>query len=104
MLFNPDGRYAYVNHLRSATIDVVKVSSRKVVRRITGLADVFSPDMALSPDGAELRAAHKKAGKVSVIDLRAGRVTSVLVTGPGTNPPGVRDHPERGLRLPHDGG
>lgn len=87
VLFSPDGRYAYVNHIRAATVDVVKVSSRKVVRRITGLADVFSSDMALSPDGAELWAGHKKVGKVSVIDVRAGRVTSVLTTGPDTNHP-----------------
>lgn len=87
VLFSPDGQNAYVNHIRSNTIDVVLVSSRKVVKRITGLADVFSADMALAPDGAELWAAHKKVGKVSVIDLLAGRVASVLDTGPDTNHP-----------------
>ncbi|MEO3935123.1 YncE family protein [Dermatophilaceae bacterium Soc4.6] len=87
VLFSPDGRYAYVNHLRSATIDVIQVSSRKVVQRITGLADVFCSDMALSPDGGELWAAHKKVGKVSVVDLRSGTVTSVLTTGADTNHP-----------------
>ncbi|KQU69688.1 hypothetical protein ASD62_03255 [Phycicoccus sp. Root563] len=97
VLFSPDGRYAYVNHLRSATIDVVKVSSRKVVRRISGLADVFSSDMALSPDGTELWAAHKKVGKVTVIDLQAGRITSVLKTGPDTNHPAFVTTPRAGF-------
>ncbi len=97
VLFSPDGTYAYVNHIRSATIDVVKVSSRKVVQRITGLADVFSSDMALAPDGTELWAAHKKAGKVSVIDLTAGRVSSVLTTGPDTNHPAFVTTPRAGF-------
>ena len=96
VLFSPDGRYAYVNHIRSATIDVVKVSSRKVVQRITGLADVFSSDMALSPDGRELWVAHKKVGKVSVVDLRSGQVTSVLETGPNTNHPAFVTTPSAG--------
>lgn len=96
VLFSPDGRYAYVNHLRSATIDVVRVSSRQVIRRIGGLADVFSSDMALSPDGAELWAAHKKVGKVSVVDLRSGKVTSVLTTGPDTNHPAFVTTPSAG--------
>lgn len=87
VLFSPDGRLAYVNHLRSATIDVVSVANRKVVRRIGGLADVFSSDMALSPDGHELWAAHKKAGITSVVDLVRGRVINVLQTGAGTNHP-----------------
>ncbi len=96
VLFSPDGRYAYVNHIRSATIDVIEVSSRKVVQRITGLADVFSSDMALSPDGKELWAAHKKVGKVSVIDLAADRISSVLDTGADTNHPAFVTTPTAG--------
>ncbi len=96
VLFSPDGRHAYVNHLRSATTDVIQVSSRKVIQRIGGLTDVFSSDMALPPDGAELWAAHKKVGKVSVVDLRSGRVTSVLNTGPDTNHPAFVTSPRAG--------
>ncbi|MDV6278809.1 YncE family protein, partial [Rhodococcus erythropolis] len=62
VLFSPDGSRAYVNHSREATIDVIDVASQEVVQRITGLADPFSSDMALSPDGTELWAAHKKVG------------------------------------------
>lgn len=97
VLFSPDGRYAYVNHIRSATVDVVKVSSQKVVQRVGGLADVFSSDMALSPEGTELWVAHKKVGKVSVVDLQAGRVTSVLQTGPNTNHPAFVTTPSAGF-------
>ncbi len=87
VLFSPNGRWAYVNHLRSATIDVIAVPQRRVVARVSGLADSFSPDMALSPDGKDLWAAHKKVGKVSVIDLVHKRVTAVLDTGADTNHP-----------------
>ena len=86
VLFSPDGRLAYVNHLRSANIDVISVASRKVIRRIERLADVFSSDMALSPDGKQLWAAHKRVGKVSVVNLVHGTV-SVLATGADTNHP-----------------
>jgi len=51
--------------------------------------------MALSPDGAEW-AAHKKVGKVSVVDLRSGKVTSVLSTGPDTNHPAFVTTPSAG--------
>ncbi|WP_283561957.1 beta-propeller fold lactonase family protein [Paenarthrobacter sp. PH39-S1] len=96
VLFSPDGRKAYVNHLRSATIDVIDVTARKVVDRITGLADSFSSDMALSPDGHELWAAHKKAGKVSVIDVPGRRVTAVVDSGAGTNHPAFVSTPQAG--------
>ena len=52
--------------------------------------------MALSPDGAELWAAHKKVGKVSVVDLRSGKVTNVLSTGPDTNHPAFVTTPSAG--------
>ncbi|GAC1495515.1 MAG: beta-propeller fold lactonase family protein [Pseudarthrobacter sp.] len=96
VLFSPDGQKAYVNHLRSATIDVIDVASRKVVDRITELADPFSSDMALSPDGNELWAAHKKAGKVSVIDVPGRRVTTVVASGPNTNHPAFVTTPQAG--------
>ena len=87
VLFSPDGKHAYVNHLRSPSIDVIDVAQRRVVRRIFGLADVFSSDMALSPNGRVLWAAHKKVGKTSVVDLVNNRVATVLDTGPDTNHP-----------------
>lgn len=87
VVFSPDGKLAYVNHIRSATVDVIDVRSRRVTQHIGGLADSFSSDEALSPDGQQLWVAHKKAGKTSVVDTRTRRVTSVLDTGMGTNHP-----------------
>jgi YVTN family beta-propeller protein len=54
---------------------------------ITGLADIFSSDMMLSADGGSLWAAHKMTGQMSVIDLAARKVISVLETGAETNHP-----------------
>lgn len=52
VLFSPDGRTAYANHVRAATLDVIDVEQRVVTHTITGLNDTFSSDMGLSPDGA----------------------------------------------------
>ena len=87
VLFSPDGRTAYVNHIRSATIDIVDVDHRRVVSQITGLADTFSSDMMLAPNGQTLWAAHKMVGKVSVIDVSERRVVAILDTGFETNHP-----------------
>ena len=45
ILFNPDGATAYLNLIRSATLDIIDVKAQKVVHQITGLGDVFSSDM-----------------------------------------------------------
>ena len=47
VLFSPDGATAYVNHILSATLDIINVNSQKVIHQITGLADVFSSDMMI---------------------------------------------------------
>ncbi|PTB35725.1 uncharacterized protein TrAFT101_010574 [Trichoderma asperellum] len=85
VVFSPDGKTAYANHIRSPSLSVIDVAQRRVVANITGLAAVFSSDMMISPDGQRLWAAHKMAGKVSVIDLAAQRVIGVLDTGAETN-------------------
>ncbi|MDO0924022.1 beta-propeller fold lactonase family protein [Streptomyces sp. TG1A-8] len=87
VVLSPDGKYAYVNHISEPEITVVDVASRRVVDHITGLGDTFSSDEAISPDGTELWAAHKRVGRTSVIDLVHRKVTTVLDTGPDTNHP-----------------
>jgi YVTN family beta-propeller protein len=87
VLFSPNGTEAYVNHIRAPVISVIDVASKTVKYNITGLADKFSSDMMLSADGGSLWAAHKMTGQVSVIDLHARKVISVLETGPETNHP-----------------
>lgn len=85
VVFSPDGKTAYANHIRSPSLSVIDVAQRRVVANITGLANAFSSDMMISPDGQRLWAAHKMVGKVSVIDLAARRVIGVLDTGVETN-------------------
>lgn len=85
VVFSPDGKTAYANHIRSPSLSVIDVAQRRVVANITGLADVFSSDMMISPDGQRLWAAHKMVGKVSVIDLVARKVIGALDTGAETN-------------------
>ncbi|KAK1237158.1 hypothetical protein MKX07_006037 [Trichoderma sp. CBMAI-0711] len=87
VVFSPDGKTAYANHVRSPSLSVIDVAQRRVVANITGLGDVFSSDMMISPDGQRLWTAHKMVGKVSVIDLVKRRVVGVMDTGAETNHP-----------------
>ena len=87
VLFSPDGSTAYVNHIFEPILSVIDVPTQTVRYNISGLADKFSSDMMISPDGRSIWAAHKMTGQVSVIDLGARRVISVLETGPETNHP-----------------
>jgi YVTN family beta-propeller protein len=87
VLFSPDGKVAYVNHIRSPHVDIYDVETRKPVANVTGLADTFSSDMMLSADGNRLWVAHKMTGQVSVISASSQRVVGVLETGPETNHP-----------------
>ncbi|KAF2734491.1 hypothetical protein EJ04DRAFT_493411 [Polyplosphaeria fusca] len=91
VLFSPDGKIAYANHIRSSSISVIEVQSQEVIHNITGLADNFSSDMMISADGKRLWAAHKMIGKVSVISLTQRKVISVLDSGPETNHPNFAD-------------
>lgn len=87
VLFSPDGRTAYVNHIRSPSVSFIDVESREVVFNLTGLPNSFSSDMMLSADGQRLWVAHKMVGKVSVISTATRRIVTVLDTGPETNHP-----------------
>jgi YVTN family beta-propeller protein len=87
VVLSPDGNTAYINHISAAEITAVDVHTRKVLYTITGLGDSFSSDEAISPDGTELWAAHKRVGLTSVVDLVHRKVAAVLTTGPDTNHP-----------------
>src|ERR1700716_4327658 len=84
---SPDGRTAYINHISLPEITVVDVASHKILDHITGLADTFSSDEAISPDGLELWVPHKHTGKTTVVDLVHRKVQAILTTGPDTNHP-----------------
>jgi DNA-binding beta-propeller fold protein YncE len=87
VLFSPDGKTAYANHIRNATVSVIDVERQVVKYTITGLADTFSSDMMLSADGLRLWVSHKMVGKVSVISTAQRKVIGVLDTGRETNHP-----------------
>src|SRR3954470_10265349 len=86
VVFSPDGRLAYVNHLRAREVDVIRVSDRRIMKRIRGVAS-RSSDEAMSTDGRELWLGHPFDGKVTVVDARRMRVLTILATGPRTNHP-----------------
>ena len=85
VIFSPDGRLAYVNHDRAPELDVIDVHSHRVVKRITGLDPGFSPNLAITPNGAEVWVTHKGTGRVSIIDARRLVLLATLTTGPVTN-------------------
>ncbi|MEW2546740.1 hypothetical protein AB0910_13320 [Streptomyces sp. NPDC047002] len=87
VVLSPDGRTAYINHISAPEITAVDVRSHKVLYNIKGLGDSFSSDEAISPDGTELWAPHKRVGLTSVVDLKHRRVAAVLKTGPDSNHP-----------------
>jgi YVTN family beta-propeller protein len=84
VVFSPDGRLAYVNHLRAREVEVVRVRDRRIIKRIFGTAPQSS-DEALSPDGRELWLGHPFTGQITVIDAQRMRLLTVLSTGPRTN-------------------
>jgi YVTN family beta-propeller protein len=86
VVFSPDGRFAYVNHVRAPEVDVVRVRDRRIVKRIHGVAP-RSSDEAISPDGRELWLGHPFDGKTTVVDARRMRVLRILNTGSRTNHP-----------------
>lgn len=86
VIFSPDGEVAYVNHIQSATVSIIDVSSRSIIDTVSGLADIFSSDMVTSPDGTRLWVVHKMIGKMTVIDLTT-QSTTVIDTGTESNHP-----------------
>ncbi|KAJ6782988.1 hypothetical protein PWT90_10304 [Aphanocladium album] len=87
VLFSPDGKTAYANHINGTYISILDVETRRETAQVTGLADKFSSDMMLSADGDRLWVAHKMVGKVSIVSLKQRKVVAVLDTGAETNHP-----------------
>ncbi len=85
VLFRPDGRYAFVPSSFTPELDVIETATYKVVARVKQ-ASPFSPNLAISPDGAEVWFTLKDTGKSQVISAEPPFQTlATLDTGPITN-------------------
>ncbi|CCF83920.1 YncE family protein [Nitrolancea hollandica] len=88
VVFSPDGKLAFVNHLSANELEVIEVSSHKVIERIPippGAGG--SADEGIAPDGKEVWLGHPNTGKTTVVDAQRFTVKAVLDTGPRTNHP-----------------
>jgi YVTN family beta-propeller protein len=84
VVFSPDGRIAFVDHSFTPELDVVDVASGAVLKRIP-VVSPFSPNLAITADGAQVWLTHKDVGKVTVVNARTYDVERVIDTGPVTN-------------------
>lgn len=84
-IFSPDGAYAYVCSSFSPETVVIDTKSRAIVGRVKQESP-FSPDIAATPDGAQVWLTLKDVGKTMAFDARPPfAVLKVLDTGPITN-------------------
>jgi YVTN family beta-propeller protein len=85
VLFRPDGRYAFVPSSFTPELDVVDTRNYEVVARVPQ-ASPFSPNLAVSRDGAEVWFTLKDTGKTQVMSAQPPfRILATLDTGPITN-------------------
>jgi YVTN family beta-propeller protein len=85
VLFRPDGRYAFVPSSFTPELDVVDTRNYEVVARVPQ-ASPFSPNLAVSRDGAEVWFTLKDSGKTQVMSAQPPfRILATLDTGPITN-------------------
>jgi YVTN family beta-propeller protein len=85
VLFRPDGKYAFVPSSFTPELDVVDRQSYQVIARIPQ-ASPFSPNLAVSPDGAEVWFTLKDSGKTQVMSATPPfPILATLDTGPITN-------------------
>ncbi len=84
-IFSPDGRYGYVCSSFTPELDVVLVATHAVIGRVPQ-ASPFCPNIAATPDGAQVWFTLKDSGKTVVISATPPfSILKVLDTGPITN-------------------
>ena len=85
VLFRPDGRYAFIPSSFTPELDVVDTHTYEVVARVPQ-ASPFSPNLAVSRDGAEVWFTLKDSGKTQVMSAHEPfNILATLDTGPITN-------------------
>lgn len=84
-IFSPDGKYGYVCSSFTPEIDVISVADHRMVGKVAQ-ASPFCPNIAATPDGAQVWFTLKDIGKTQVFDGRPPfAVLKTLDTGPITN-------------------
>src|SRR5713101_8185007 len=67
--FTPDGKYVYVCSSFNPETDIVSVADHKIVGKVQQ-ASAFCPNIAATPDGAQVWFTLKDTGKVQVFDAQ----------------------------------
>jgi DNA-binding beta-propeller fold protein YncE len=84
-IFSPDGKYAYVCSSFTPETAVITVADHKIVGKVQQ-ASPFCPNIAATPDGAQVWFTLKDTGKVQVFDAQPPfAILKTLDTGPITN-------------------
>jgi YVTN family beta-propeller protein len=84
-IFSPDGQYGYVCSSFSPEMVVIATAEHKAVGHVKQESP-FCPDIAATPDGAQVWFTLKDVGKTMVVNARPPfNVLKVLETGPITN-------------------
>jgi YVTN family beta-propeller protein len=84
-IFSPDGKYGYVCSSFNPETDVITVADHQIVGKVAQ-ASPFCPNIAATPDGAQVWFTLKDTGKTEVFDARPPfTVLATLDTGPTTN-------------------
>lgn len=84
-IFSPDGVYGYVCSSFTPETVVITVADRRIVGRVRQ-ASPFCPNLAATPDGAQVWLTLKDSGKVQVFQARPPfSIVATIETGPVTN-------------------
>ncbi|WP_442786004.1 YncE family protein [Methylobacterium sp. C25] len=84
-IFSPDGRYGYVCSSFSPETVVIDVKTHEIAGRVKQESP-FCPDIAATPDGAQVWFTLKDVGKVQVFEAKPPfKPLKTLDTGPITN-------------------
>ena len=84
-IFSPDGKYGYVCSSFNPETDVITVADHQIVGKVQQ-ASPFCPNIAATPDGAQVWFTLKDTGKTQVFDARPPfSLLKTLDTGPITN-------------------
>ena len=84
-IFSPDGKYGYVCSSFTPETAVITVADHKIVGKVQQ-ASPFCPNIAATPDGAQVWFTLKDTGKVQVFDAQPPfALLKTIDTGPITN-------------------